>query len=497
MRRRVATASSRWRPARALCARAGPPAPRGGPSPRPQPPRGGGVPIERRFLAALRASRRTGVPQRDAQCDYRMREALRIFDEDIRETASRAAWVELLRGLVRHGDARRTVARLRQMEEATGPAPVETLNEVVALCARKGWISEVRRLVAVMRERGPRPDLRTYTALASAYAAKRELHSVMATVRQCEAEGFERDAVLWNVVMEALLRVGDARGVRREYEAMLLAGVQPTAATVSVLMRTHLQRNETADVVETFRLAQERGVEPNMRLYSTLVTAMCRAGRLGEALAGLDAMAAAGHPADGPLLFNVTGACAELGTREQFDALWASVRAAHGVEPNSNLYLARLLGLARHGDAEAAVATVAEMRARKQPVRAAVADLVISILQQHCQRPGVAAAAAAHAHRERHVEARAARREADAKREALRRVGQARAAGGAATAAGADEDDATPLQRSDEFLRWRPSSYFRKLASVRHSYFAEAPPLSRAAAKRFFGFLRANWEGFE
>ncbi|CAN6310345.1 unnamed protein product [Urochloa humidicola] len=95
----------------------------------------------------------------------------------------------------------------------------------------------------------------------------------------------------YNTLLNALVEAGLAAEARGVFDGMLTSGVAPTASTFNILVK--LYACQTAE----FHLAYDEihgmrghGVAPDVGTFSTLVTGLCRAGRLDEAWGVLDWM---------------------------------------------------------------------------------------------------------------------------------------------------------------------------------------------------------------
>ncbi|PAN46333.1 hypothetical protein PAHAL_9G177800 [Panicum hallii] len=105
------------------------------------------------------------------------------------------------------------------------------------------------------------------------------------------AAGAAPGVLCYNTLLNALAEHGRAAEARGVFDGMLAAGVAPTASSFNILVKLYAWR--TAE----FHLAYDEihgmrghGVVPDVGTYSTLVTGLCRAGRLDEAWGVLDWM---------------------------------------------------------------------------------------------------------------------------------------------------------------------------------------------------------------
>ncbi|KAJ1299103.1 hypothetical protein BS78_01G505500 [Paspalum vaginatum] len=103
--------------------------------------------------------------------------------------------------------------------------------------------------------------------------------------------GAAPNVLCYNTLLNALAEAGRVEEVGRAFDEMVAAGVAPSASTYNILVKLHVSRaSDFGPAYEVISHMRARRVEPDVGTYSTLITGLCRAGRLDEAWGVLDWM---------------------------------------------------------------------------------------------------------------------------------------------------------------------------------------------------------------
>ncbi|KAM0838567.1 hypothetical protein ACQ4PT_060895 [Festuca glaucescens] len=99
------------------------------------------------------------------------------------------------------------------------------------------------------------------------------------------------NVLCYNTLVNALAEAGRLEEARVAFDEMLAAGVAPNASSLNILVKLHSWRSARFDLAykDILRM-RDLGVEADVGTYSTLVTGLCRAGRVGEAWGVLEWM---------------------------------------------------------------------------------------------------------------------------------------------------------------------------------------------------------------
>ncbi|XP_062224603.1 pentatricopeptide repeat-containing protein At1g09900-like, partial [Phragmites australis] len=103
--------------------------------------------------------------------------------------------------------------------------------------------------------------------------------------------GVAPNVLCYNTLINALAEAGREGEARKAFDEMLAARVLPNESTLNILVKLYAWWAAEFDTAYEviFRL-RGFGVEADVGTYSTLITGLCRAGRLDEALGVLDSM---------------------------------------------------------------------------------------------------------------------------------------------------------------------------------------------------------------
>lgn len=192
-------------------------------------------------------------------------------------------------------------------------------------------ISAWKSLVAASREDASlTPDGAAYTAAVAAYLSAGRAEEADRLVREMTRANVSAGPRLYNVLIAARGRAGDARGVRAAEAQMRASGVRPNAATHGARVYAYARCGELDLAERALRagmLHPEPASRPTVRAYTAMVQALARAGRADEARG------------------------------------WVREMREAGCAPNAHTYTAIVDGFARAGNPAGAEATVDAMRA--------------------------------------------------------------------------------------------------------------------------------------
>ena len=99
------------------------------------------------------------------------------------------------------------------------------------------------------------------------------------------------NVLCYNTLVNALAEAGRVVEAYNVFVEMREAGVAPNTSSLNIIVKLHSWRSTRFDLAyEEIRRMRELGVEADVGTYSTLVTGLCRAGRVGEAWGVLEWM---------------------------------------------------------------------------------------------------------------------------------------------------------------------------------------------------------------
>ena len=240
------------------------------------------------------------------------------------------AYTDVVSGLTK---AEARMKRTRSGTTSDRSAGGGTRSDAASDAAASGpaAISTWKSLVAASREDASlTPDGAAYTAAVAAYLSAGRAREADRLVREMTRANVSAGPRLYNVLIAARGRAGDARGVRAAEAQMRASGVRPNAATHGARVYAYARCGELDLAEKALRAgmrAKEPASRPTVRAYTAMVQALARAGRADEANG------------------------------------WVREMREAGCAPNAHTYTAIVDGFARAGNPVGAEATVDAMRA--------------------------------------------------------------------------------------------------------------------------------------
>jgi len=174
------------------------------------------------------------------------------------------------------------------------------LNTVHCTTFIKGLVADDRLeeaaglLHEMQRCLNARPDIITYSTLVRAYAERGDISEALQVVEQMLQQGVRPDEILFNsVAMGCCARTMEPRQVCRVLDELVSNGLQPSAATFSIILKA-LARSEAWDVsLELLETAPQRFAGTHgctARLFVQLAQACLKAGQGRTAFKACEAM---------------------------------------------------------------------------------------------------------------------------------------------------------------------------------------------------------------
>ncbi|KAI8911209.1 hypothetical protein DFJ77DRAFT_469205 [Powellomyces hirtus] len=176
------------------------------------------------------------------------------------------------------GDVLRMTAALekRVQVDPTDPplASTRAYNTLIAAYAAAGDTAATFDHFHAMLAAGVSPDVRTYTALIRAHALKGDVFGVGEYWAKAQLAGAHPDAVTVTVAVEALLSVNKHDAAVDVLDRAGQMGIALDAIVFNPFVEYWARRNDTARIREVVEGMRNRGVEPNVRVWSTVINAL-------------------------------------------------------------------------------------------------------------------------------------------------------------------------------------------------------------------------------
>ncbi|KAL6610020.1 hypothetical protein ACP70R_039989 [Stipagrostis hirtigluma subsp. patula] len=206
-----------------------------------------------------------------------------------------------------------------------------------------------------------RPDAACFTTAAAALSSASKPGAALAVLETMAADGVSPDAAACTVlvgVYACRLRWFDAA-----YEVvrwMSANGVAPDVVTYSTLISGLCSAGRVAEALGVLDLMLEEGCQPNAHTYTPIMHAYCVSGRINEANDLLETMIAAGF-APSTATYNVlVEALCKVGAFKEVDVLLEE-SSAKGWTPDTITYSSYMDGLCKAGQVDKSFALVDKM----------------------------------------------------------------------------------------------------------------------------------------
>ncbi|XP_074561070.1 pentatricopeptide repeat-containing protein At3g09650, chloroplastic [Curcuma longa] len=321
-------------------------------------------------------------------------EALRLFDSVLRRLRrvpaiaaadarpDAAAFNAALNACANLGDVRRFAHLFNEMPQYQVAPDVLTHNVLIKMCARAGrkdlLVFALRRIIAADLV----PCITTLHSLVAAYVGFDDLETAEKLVRAMRdgrrdlcsilmhspahdssigRRDEEADALLEKLVMyhHSTEEEGDQPLLPKTYK--------PDTRMYTTLMKGYMKEGRVEDVVRMIRAMQQEedpASHPDHVTYTTVITALIKAGEMDRARSVLAEMARAGVPAN-LVTYNVLlkGYCQQL-QLDKAKELIGEISEQAGIEPNVVSYNILIDGCILIDDSAGALAYFNEMRER-------------------------------------------------------------------------------------------------------------------------------------
>jgi len=144
--------------------------------------------------------------------------------------------------------------------------------------ARAGQVDQAMHVYEQMRTgRSVPPDLITFSILIKANCDDRRLEAALQLLEAMLEFKLKPDEVIFNNLLGGCVKESNAELAKRIYEDMIAAGIRPSNATFSILIRLYSQcrlLDEAVDMLQREPAAQ--GVSPGPQVFSQLVLCCLR-----------------------------------------------------------------------------------------------------------------------------------------------------------------------------------------------------------------------------
>ncbi|OAY64536.1 putative pentatricopeptide repeat-containing protein [Ananas comosus] len=224
-----------------------------------------------------------------AQCGE-VGSAREMFDEMPRRDP--VAWNAMIAGYAHVGRSREALELFSAMQSEVVRVGEATMVSVLTACAHLGALDQGKWAHAYVQKHKLRITVTLGTALIDMYSKCGNIERAMEVFRSMR----ERNVYTWSSAIGGLAMNGASEECLELFDLMQREGVQPNAITFLSVLRACCVAGLVDEGRAYFASMRARhGVEPWQEHYGCVVDLYGRAGRLGEALAFINAMPTAPH----------------------------------------------------------------------------------------------------------------------------------------------------------------------------------------------------------
>lgn len=189
------------------------------------------------------------------------------------------------------GDSGACLRLYHEMEEKGLEVPSHAYSLVMGGLCRAGKPFEATALLERMAERGCRANVAIYTMLMDSFAKAGNERRAMELLERMKEEGLEPDEVTHGVVVNCLSKAGRAEEAAAWLRRCKDRGVPINAVLYASVIDGLGKAGMAETAVKLFdEMAEVDGLVPDSFCYNALMDALCRAGRVDEALGLLGRM---------------------------------------------------------------------------------------------------------------------------------------------------------------------------------------------------------------
>mmetsp|Transcript_13933 Transcript_13933/g.32684 ORF Transcript_13933/g.32684 Transcript_13933/m.32684 type:complete len:1078 (-) Transcript_13933:138-3371(-) len=199
-----------------------------------------------------------------------------LEDPQCREQVNAVVFGSVLKGYGRAHCMERVWAVFDEMLSHGIEPSVVTYNAVINSCTQNGQMDRVRGLLEDMRQRRLEPNLITYSTMIKGFCQQGDMQaafSVLGDLRK-DLPGGKADEVVYNTLLDGCLQAGLPTEGERLILEMQKEGLQPSAYTLTVIVKLLGQARRLERAFELVETAPAKfRVRPNSHVYNALLQA--------------------------------------------------------------------------------------------------------------------------------------------------------------------------------------------------------------------------------
>jgi pentatricopeptide repeat protein len=193
------------------------------------------------------------------------------------EDASRH--VAMVRACGRDGNLEGSVAAFRRLQQSGSAVGTREQNALLQACVQCRDSEQALELFAAMKKDGA-ADVVSFNIVMKLLLSLGQLEEAREILQEMSACGLEANVVSYNALLHAKVSKGDARGAWAIVAEMQAANVQPNSITCSILLKSLTRSSLTDDCDRVMALVDSMQEKMDEVLFSSVVEACIRIGRL-------------------------------------------------------------------------------------------------------------------------------------------------------------------------------------------------------------------------
>merc|ERR1719359_1230498 len=193
------------------------------------------------------------------------------------EDASRH--IAMVRACGRDGNLEGSVAAFQRLQQSGSTVGTRAHNALLQACVQCRDSKQALELFAAMKKDGA-ADVVSFNIIMKLLLSEGRLEDARETLREMPAYGLEANAVSYNELLHAKVAKGDARGAWAIVAEMQAANVQPNSVTCSILLKSLTRATSADDTDRVMALVDTMQEKMDEVLFSSVVEACIRIGRL-------------------------------------------------------------------------------------------------------------------------------------------------------------------------------------------------------------------------
>ncbi|KAK2999272.1 hypothetical protein RJ639_023467 [Escallonia herrerae] len=217
----------------------------------------------------------------------RFQDGLEVFEYMVDkgfEIDERSCMVYLL-ALKRCSELESLSVFFRRMVESGVSITVYSMTIAIDTLCKVGDVNKARELMDEVGKMGTKPNVYTYNTLIDAYVRERDFGGVEEMLSAMENEGVTRNVATYTLLTDGYSSnvYGKIEDVEKMLDEMRERGIEPDVQLYNSIISWNCKLGNMKRAFALFDELPERGVVPNVHTYGALIYCVCKAGNMDAA----------------------------------------------------------------------------------------------------------------------------------------------------------------------------------------------------------------------